>query len=227
MRIAIVGTRECTSKEYRILSAISCCSVMIGCTVVTGEAPGSDDAARAGAEAICKELNLTLKEYLNVMITRNGHRGFYVGEHSPNYDTSSDSSYKAATMIASKFHPMMKHMDKEVLISREGLSKKQNAIVDLMTRNVFQICGQNLTNPVEVVVICATGTAHDMHSSIVDAAGGTGQAVRIAASMGIPILNIRDSDFVEKITNFYLDKGLRGHHLDTIKETLEGINNEH
>jgi len=60
-----------------------------------------------------------------------------------------------------------------------GLSRFVQA---LHTRNVFQVLGCSLDNPAEFV-LCWTADG--------EASGGTGQALRIAASHGVPVFNLR------------------------------------
>ena len=55
-------------------------------------------------------------------------------------------------------------------------------VQDLHTRNVFQVLGPSLDSPAEFV-LCWTADG--------EASGGTGQALRIAASHGVPIFNLQ------------------------------------
>ena len=60
-----------------------------------------------------------------------------------------------------------------------GLSR---FVQDLHTRNVFQVLGPTLDNPSEFV-LCWTADG--------EASGGTGQALRIAATHGVPVYNLQ------------------------------------
>ena len=60
----------------------------------------------------------------------------------------------------------------------------------LMTRNTFQILGKDLETPVSFVVCWTQGGK---------ISGGTGQALRIAKSLSIPIFNLYDKDCLHKI----------------------------
>ncbi len=62
-----------------------------------------------------------------------------------------------------------------------GLSR---FVQDLHTRNVFQVLGPTLDSPSEFV-LCWTADG--------EASGGTGQALRIAASHGVPVYNLQRS----------------------------------
>lgn len=55
-------------------------------------------------------------------------------------------------------------------------------VQDLHTRNVFQVLGARLDSPAEFV-LCWTADG--------EASGGTGQALRIAASHGVPVYNLQ------------------------------------
>jgi hypothetical protein len=59
-----------------------------------------------------------------------------------------------------------------------------------MTRNSFQVLGPDLQSPVSFVVCWTTGGK---------ISGGTGQALRIAKDLSIPIFNLYDKDCLHKI----------------------------
>lgn len=70
-----------------------------------------------------------------------------------------------------------------------------NGANKLMARNFKQVCGDPLQNLpiVDFVICCANGS----HTSV---SGGTGQAVRIANSMNIPVVNLRANDWQKKLS---------------------------
>ncbi len=63
----------------------------------------------------------------------------------------------------------------------------------LMARNTFQVLGKNLQQSVEFV-ICWTPEGKDV--------GGTSQAIRIAKSVNIPVLNLGKPKVLERFTSF-------------------------
>ena len=69
----------------------------------------------------------------------------------------------------------------------------------LHTRNVYQILGQDLRTPVKCVV-CWT---KDGKSS-----GGTGQALRLAEYLEIPIFNLHDTTQLDKLATYVLQTEL-------------------
>jgi hypothetical protein len=84
-----------------------------------------------------------------------------------------------AREIAKKYHP-----------NWTGLS---GSAKNLMTRNTFQILGQNLSTPSKFIVCWTQGG---------NIKGGTGQAMRIAKDLGIPIFNLYNKDCLHQIRIF-------------------------
>ena len=81
-----------------------------------------------------------------------------------------------AKSMAIKYHPRWNSL---------SLAAKK-----LMTRNSFQVLGLDLQTPVSFVVCWTQGGK---------IAGGTGQALRIAKDLGIPIFNLYNKDCLHKI----------------------------
>jgi len=91
------------------------------------------------------------------------------------YQISSESM-----VLAEKFHP--------------AWSKLSLPVKKLMSRNICQILGQNLNTPTNFVV-CWTKDGKDT--------GGTGQAIRLAQSLNIPIFNLYHRDkAIQGISDF-------------------------
>jgi hypothetical protein len=91
-------------------------------------------------------------------------------------DFIDDNIVKEATEIAKKYHPSW---------ARLSIGAKK-----LMTRNTFQILGNDLKTQVEFVVCWTKGGTIN---------SGTGQAMRIARSLNIPIFNLYHKDSLYKI----------------------------
>ena len=92
------------------------------------------------------------------------------------------STYVQAERIASMSHPAWDRCS-------QGARK-------LHTRNVFIVLGATLTEPVDCV-ICWTkdGTA----------SGGTGQAIRLAEFLKIPVFNLYHSDTLTQLEKFVIN----------------------
>ena len=87
--------------------------------------------------------------------------------------------------IASKYHPRW-----------FGLSV---AAKKLMARNTHQILGQDCKTPSDFV-ICWTPDGATGETTT--KTGGTGQAIRIAADLGIPVFNLKNEGTLDEILNF-------------------------
>ena len=66
----------------------------------------------------------------------------------------------------------------------------------LHTRNIYQIAGQDLTSPVNCVVCWTTDGK---------ASGGTGQAMRFAEYLEIPIFNLYSANALDNLAQFVYD----------------------
>lgn len=59
----------------------------------------------------------------------------------------------------------------------------------LMARNCMQVLGETLDRPVDFVLCWAEKVYYDDHGLIKNVSGGTGMAVRLAYSLGIPVIH--------------------------------------
>lgn len=73
---------------------------------------------------------------------------------------------------------------------------------DLMTRNVFQVLGQDLAHPADAL-LCWAEMPVIREGRVVDVAGGTGLAVRLATTHHIPVLNIQIASHLNVARNWY------------------------
>jgi hypothetical protein len=105
-------------------------------------------------------------------------RGF---NNNNGIDSTKLASYEKAKILAEKYHPGWKYLNE---VSRK-----------FHTRNVYQILGESLNDPVDFV-ICYTWDGKP--------SGGTGQAMRIAYDMDIPIYNLFYKETYEDILNIEL-----------------------
>lgn len=83
----------------------------------------------------------------------------------------------------------------------------------LHTRNVLQVLGPSLTAPSKALICWAPGSVLDAKGRLRNVAGGTGQAVRIAYTYGVPAYNLAIRAHVDKLAR------LLGHEL--IEQTWE------
>ncbi len=90
-----------------------------------------------------------------------------------------------AIHIAEKYHPSWKYL--------KGWAKK------LMARDVHQVLGEDCQTPVEFVV-CWTLDGSEGKTTKVT--GGTGQAIRLAFDLGIPVFNLKNDGAHERLVDF-------------------------
>lgn len=103
-------------------------------------------------------------------------KGFNNSESLLYLDNIDPEMVSKARDIAKEHHPSWKNLSDP--------AKK------LMTRNTFQILGKDLETPASFVVCWTLGGK---------ISGGTGQAMRIAKSLSIPIFNLYNKDCLHKI----------------------------
>jgi hypothetical protein len=77
--------------------------------------------------------------------------------------------------------------------------KKQTK--DLMGRNVYQILGAHLDKPVKFV-ICYTEDGCESKEDRSLETGGTGLAISLADSLGIPVFNLKNEDSRKRLQSF-------------------------
>ena len=103
-------------------------------------------------------------------------KGFNDNDSTLYLDDMDPEIVSKAQEIARKYHPAWNNLS--------------HAAKKLMARNTFQILGYDLNTPVSFVVCWTLGGRIQ---------GGTGQALRIAKDMSIPIFNLYDKDCLHKI----------------------------
>ena len=85
-------------------------------------------------------------------------------------------TWAQALEIASQHHP--------------AWDKLGQGVRALMARNVHQVLGEDLNTPVAFVLCWAKNPKTDSAGRIMNVAGGTGLAVRLAYARGIPVLHL-------------------------------------
>ena len=166
-----IGSRETPAKVLEQMKAVAGFLAMCGYTMRSGGAEGADTAFEIGHVDQLKEW-----ERMEIFLPWSGFNN-----KRPNHKThicipDTSEVYKQAEQIAEQFHPAWHRL------TRGGKA--------LQTRNVFQIMGPDLKSPSHFVV-CWTKDGQ--------ATGGTGQAIRIAQAIGIPVYNLFNSEDVEAL----------------------------
>lgn len=178
IKVATIGTRNLTQEDIK---KIECLSFLKGKVWIrSGGAPGADEKwDEVLGEKGNKEIFLPGK-YFNY---------FRVKPKNDFYDAS-EWFDETTWEITEQFHPAPQ-------------SLKSNFVKALMQRNIFQVLGKGLDDPVKFVLCVGEGTKTDSFGRIRDMSGGTGQAVRIAHHHKIPVINIRDGNGWEHLPQEY------------------------
>lgn len=91
---------------------------------------------------------------------------------------------EAALAMAAKFHPAF-----------QRLSAGAKA---LQARNSYQCLGRDLATP-SAFVLCYTSCGCESAEQRIRTTGGTGQAISIASSNGIPVINMANQDWKNRL----------------------------
>lgn len=156
-----IGSRETPSEVLEIMAKIGYRLAELNWTLRSGHAPGADQAFEMGAKLAAGNMEIFLP-----------WDGFEKARHDGvNYYTPSkyfsDEIYGEAYRVAEKAHP-----------NWDACNSWARA---LHTRNVFQVGGPNLDIKSDMI-ICWTKDGKR--------GGGTGQALRIAKPLDIPIFDL-------------------------------------
>jgi len=146
-------------------------------TLYSGGAEGADEEFERGCDSVFGEKK--------IFLPWDGFRNRYCN-NSPKhqfYYPLERLSEEEGRDIAVKFHP--------------NFSALSGPASKLMTRNSFQILGEDLESPVDFVV-CWTPEAKG--------GGGTGQAIRIAKNFTIPIFDLCDENAARRLADFLKER---------------------
>ncbi len=163
-----IGSRETPPDILETMGNIGQRMAALGWRLRSGGATGADSAYEDG----CKSANGAMSIYLP-------WRGFNGRGNVPGYivpERDIPDKWAQAISIAATHHRAW-----------ERLGRGPRA---LMARNVFQVLGDNLNDPVKVVLCWGKGSKVDADGLVVDVQGGTGLAVRLAASCDIRVVNL-------------------------------------
>lgn len=166
-----IGSRETPQDVLQLMEEIAIELAHAGRGLRSGGARGADSAFERGA------------------IEADGRREIFLpvagyGRRQDGIDAASLPSAAEAEALAKTLHPAWDRLD---AIGRR-----------LMARNANQVLGAGLDDPVRFVLCWANGSRR-RNGKIVDVAGGTGLACRLAASRGIEVFNLKDLDHRQRI----------------------------
>lgn len=156
-RYAGIGSRNVPEEKAAEMTAIAQELELLGFTLITGDADGSDKAFRDGAN---KKEVYTAKDATDLTRT-----------------------------IAKEIHPAP--------YALKGYA------LNLMARNTNQIFGKKLNEPVDFV-LCWTPNGEESYEQRTIKTGGTGQAIEMASRKEIPVINMANAGWREKLQDILM-----------------------
>ncbi|CAH9017107.1 conserved hypothetical protein [Vibrio phage 150E35-1] len=158
-----------------------------------------------------------------------GFEGHYpASDHIQDIGAKSEELREKAYGMVRKHHKMFKdlewgsitgeyttlHNDASSANKWENFIKKARNINKLMTRNCFEVLGDDLDSLPDMIVSCAFGSKFDDAGNLMDCSGGTGMAVRLGHELGITQYNIRVPSHIDELSTIFTEWST---HLKSIK----------
>ena len=161
-----IGSRDTPPTELARMEEVAAILQRQGWTLRSGGAEGADSAFERGADRAARKDGTTARK--EIYIPWNGFQRRSDQETGVILASALPNAREAMEM-AKRYHPAWERL-------RQGARL-------LQSRNGHQILGRDLDDPSDVVICWTDGGTIK---------GGTGQALRIAQDLGIPVLNLGD-----------------------------------
>lgn len=177
-----IGSRR-LPKDMRLLM-IQLAKVLAskGWVLRSGGAPGSDDAFEQGSPNHRQRIYIPWSPF-------EGRRHGVDGALDPQRAFSKEL-YEKARALASQHHP--------------GWLNLKEPVRKLMTRNAFQVLGDDLETPSKFVW-CWAPLPKMQDGKLIDVDGGTGLAIRLARSFNIPCYNMIVPEHMAVLEKYLLE----------------------
>lgn len=107
-----------------------------------------------------------------------------------------------ALLIESKAYPIIPRFISLEGRDRATLTSDEVRLANLHARLVFQLLGENLDEPVTMVVCWTPDGAIDQSGMSADITGTTGIAIAVAKLKSIPVFNLQNSEHLKRICVF-------------------------
>lgn len=170
-----IGSRKAYPRMMDLANEIADYLADNGYTLRHGNALGMDKAFAGKSQPREKNEEGVVTRWMNY--------NFYTQDWQEEVYTASDADYETLA-IARELHPTPASLSPYAL--------------NLMARNANQILGKNLDTLVDFVV-CWTPDGCESHETRSAKTGGTGQAISIASLLGVPIINLANDNYTERI----------------------------
>lgn len=156
-----IGSRETPRDVLTFIEDVAAELGRQGWCLRSGGAPGADDAFERGSAAYLQEIFLPWKGF-------NGRKQGLILR-----DTA---LLQQAHALAAQHHPYWMSL--------------KPAARSLMARNACQVLGRDLAHPATFVLCWGKRPQLNEQGQVIDVDGGTGLAVRLAVSRGIPVYDL-------------------------------------
>lgn len=170
-----IGARKTPGDILLMMTDIARALDSRGYVLFSGGANGADKAFEAGA---AKKV---------IFIPWNGFNGYSPGPDIVSLSGMQRQIFAEAAKLARDNHPYGQNL--------------KSSVLQLMTRNVFQVLGPNLQSPVRFL-LCWTPDGCESHQTRTLATGGTGCAISLASKLNIPVLNLANKMSFARLNRF-------------------------
>jgi hypothetical protein len=167
-----IGSRETPPGALQFIEQLAGALALRGYTLRSGAAQGADAAWERGAVAA--------GGHCEIFLPWGGFQGHRTGLVMERQDGAA-----RAMELAGAAHPAWERLNPTVR--------------NLMARNVMQVLGADCASPAKFVICWARSPTFDAAGNLVNVAGGTGLAVRIAARFNIPAFNLAHPPHAERL----------------------------
>lgn len=175
-----VGSRETPEEILELMRRISVALYAQGFALSSGDAEGADTAFYEGALLSPHFHTLGARIYL----AWNGVRNRYHDPKNYFFDASKFATWETANSLASEIHP--------------AWDKCGRGARAMHSRNVYQVMGHTLTDPISSLIYWAKPVGKDEKVS-----GGTNQALQTSIKFGIKNrINLYTDEGMERATKF-------------------------
>lgn len=181
-RYAGIGSRETPDYEYKLQRSLSNILTELGYGLSSGGCPKGGDIASFQGAYQHKTFD---KSNHRIYLSWNGMSELYHDPAIGIYDAQRFANYEEASAIG--------------LATRGSWNGLGRGGIAHHTRNVYQILGDDLCTPVKFVLCWAipVGKAGQVK-------GGTGTAVKLALSRGIPVWNLYHAEYRDRVEQLLL-----------------------
>ncbi len=177
-----IGSREIDYRTSMVMQRIASLLEKKDFILRSGGANGADNAFEIGVKS---------RFNMNIHLPHKSFNGRYAGSNGYIYlDDTTSENYRLA-YESLKFHP-------------SGF-KISASPKNFMIRNFFQVCGYIGESNSEFIVCWTKGGANGYNIKTTRDDGGTGQAIRIASSLDIPVYNLKDPRYEDMIPEDIVD----------------------